>query len=156
MIDSVQGWRSKWFYLRDRPASGHRSDLPRFTDVLEATPKKSWQNDLTAEETMIVDDFYEKVLDMKNASGQTMIGNEITVVFLKRRIHLVMFRAHQMWLYYGPKEVIQINTAELSEKELLDEVRHLTYFSQEDSIPLMALQDPYELHHLPADVILLS
>ncbi|KAK1596492.1 hypothetical protein QYE76_018976 [Lolium multiflorum] len=39
----VQGWRSKWFYLTDRPASGHRSDLPKFSDVLEATPKKSWQ-----------------------------------------------------------------------------------------------------------------
>jgi hypothetical protein len=45
--------------------------------------------------------------------------------------------------------------AELSEKELLDEVRRLTHLSQEDSIPLVAFQDPYELHHLPAEVILL-
>jgi hypothetical protein len=49
--------------------------------------------------------------------------------------------------------VTQINAAELSEKEILNEVRRLTYFSQEDYIPLVALQDLYELHHLPAEVI---
>ncbi|KAM0863262.1 hypothetical protein ACQ4PT_044707 [Festuca glaucescens] len=50
MRESVQGWRSKWFYLRDHPASGHRSNLPPFEYVLEAVPKKSWQNALTIEE----------------------------------------------------------------------------------------------------------
>jgi hypothetical protein len=60
-----------------------------------------------------------------------------------------------MWSYSGPKDVTRINAIELSEKELLDEVRRLTYFSQEDSIPPVALQDPYELHHLPTEVILL-
>jgi hypothetical protein len=60
-----------------------------------------------------------------------------------------------MWSYSGPKDVTRINAIELSKKELLDEVRRLTYFSQEDSIPLVALQDPYELHHLPTEVILL-
>ncbi|KAM0855257.1 hypothetical protein ACQ4PT_049891 [Festuca glaucescens] len=121
MKDSVQGWRSKWFYLRDRPGSGHRSDLPKFTDILEATPKKSWQNILTAEEKPVADDLYEKVLGMKNAGGQTMIGTEIAAMFLKRRIQPVMSIAHQMWLYTGAKDVTQINAAELSEKDLLDE-----------------------------------
>jgi hypothetical protein len=93
---------------------------------------------------------------MENAGGQTMIGLEIADVFLKRHIQQVMSRAHQMWFYTGAKYVTQINTAELLEKELLDEVRRLTYFSPEDSIPLVALQDPYEFHHLPAKVILLS
>jgi hypothetical protein len=48
------------------------------------------------------------------------------------------------------------NAVDLSEKELLDEVRRLTYFSQEDTIPMVALQGPYELRHLPAEVTLLS
>jgi hypothetical protein len=69
MKESVQGWRSNWFYLRDRPALGHRSNLPKFTDILEATLKKSWQNILTAKERLIAGDLYEKVLDMKIAGG---------------------------------------------------------------------------------------
>ena len=61
-----------------------------------------------------------------------------------------------MWLYTGTKDSTRINAADLSEKELQDEVRRLTHFSQEDTIPLEALQDPYDLRHLPAEVILLS
>jgi hypothetical protein len=82
-----------------------------------------------------------------------MIGTEVADVFLKRRIQPVMFRAHQMWFYSGSKDETRINAAELSDKKLLDEVRRLTYFSQEDSITLVALQDPNELTHFPAEVI---
>ncbi|KAK1600849.1 hypothetical protein QYE76_018838 [Lolium multiflorum] len=41
MRESVQGWRQKWFYLRDQQAPNHRFNLPKFSDVLEAKPKKS-------------------------------------------------------------------------------------------------------------------
>ena len=96
---------------------------------------------------------YDRILEIKDADGQTMIGTEVVVVFLRRRIQPVMSRAHQMWLYSGPKDETRINVAELSEKELLDEVRRLTHFSQEDSIPLLALHDPYDLTHQPVEVI---
>jgi hypothetical protein len=47
----------------------------------------------------------------------------------------------------------RVNIAELSEKELLDEVRRLTHFSQEDSIPLIALQYPFDSDNQPSEVI---
>jgi hypothetical protein len=62
------------------------------------TLKKSWRNILTAQEKLIADDLYEKVLDMKNAGGKTMIDTEVVVVFLNHHIQPVMSRAHQMWL----------------------------------------------------------
>jgi hypothetical protein len=46
----------------------------------------------------------------------------------------------------------RVNVAELSEKELLDEVRWLIHFSQADSIPLLALRDPFDLDHQPLEV----
>jgi hypothetical protein len=84
---------------------------------------------LTAEEKVVADKLYERVLDIKNANGQTMIGTEVVAVFLRRRIQPVMSIAHQTWLYSGSKDETRINVAELLEKELLDEVRCLTYFS---------------------------
>jgi hypothetical protein len=60
MRESVQGWRSKWFYLRDQPTSGHNTGLPKFVDVLEETPKKSWRNIFTAEEKVVANGLYEK------------------------------------------------------------------------------------------------
>ncbi|KAK1612844.1 hypothetical protein QYE76_036517 [Lolium multiflorum] len=41
MKESVQGWRNKWFYLRDPIVPGRCSNLPPFEDVLIAKPKKS-------------------------------------------------------------------------------------------------------------------
>jgi ligand-binding SRPBCC domain-containing protein len=42
---SVQGWRLKWLYIRDSSAADMQ--LPRFTDVLEVMPKRSWKNILS-------------------------------------------------------------------------------------------------------------
>ena len=81
-----------------------------------------------------------------------MIGTEVAAVFLMRRVQPIMSRAHPMWLYSGRKDETRVNVAELSEKELLDEVRRLTLFRQEDSIPLISPQPPFDAEHLPTEV----
>lgn len=129
MRESVQGWRLKWFYLRDPLTADRDTRLPKLVNVLEAIPKQSWKNILTAEENVVADKLFERILEMKKSDGQTMNGTEIVDVFLKRRVQPVMSRAHQLWLYSGLKDKTQINAAELSEKEVLDEVRRLTHFS---------------------------
>jgi hypothetical protein len=151
MRESVQGWRLKWFYIRD--SSAIDTQLPQFTDVLEAVPKKSWKNILSPDERPTVDRLFERFLRIKESDGQTMIGTEVAAVFLKRRVQPIMSRAHPMWLYSGSKDETRVNVAELSEKELLDEVRRLTLFSQEDSIPLISLQPPFDADHPPTEVI---
>ncbi|KAK1698021.1 hypothetical protein QYE76_014718 [Lolium multiflorum] len=150
MRESVQGCRLKWFYLKYSSATN--MCLPKFVDVLEAVPKKSWKNILTSEEKPVVDKLFDRIIRIKESDGQTMMGTKIVAVFLKRHIQPVMSRAHQMWLYSGPKDETRINVAELSEKELLDEVRCFNHFSQEDSIPLLALLEPYDFEHQPTEV----
>ncbi|KAK1628534.1 hypothetical protein QYE76_002849 [Lolium multiflorum] len=61
-----------------------------------------------------------------------------------------------MWLYSGSKDETRINIAELSEKELLDEVRRLTLFSQEDSIPLISSYSPLDADHPPSEIPIVS
>jgi hypothetical protein len=154
MWESVQGWRLKWFYIRDSPTA--ELQLPRFSDVLEAKPKQSWKNTLSPDEKPVVDRLFNRFLRIKEADGQTMIGTEVAAVFLKRRVQPIMVRAHPMWLYSGPKDETRINAAKLSEKELLDEVRHLTHFSQEDSTPLTSSHLPFDADHPPTEVISFS
>ena len=81
-----------------------------------------------------------------------MIGTEVAAVFSIRRVQPIMCRAHPMWLYSGPRDETRVNIAELSEKELLNEVRRLTLFSQEDSIPLISPQLPFDADHPPTEV----
>ncbi|KAK1681115.1 hypothetical protein QYE76_041963 [Lolium multiflorum] len=56
----------------------------------------------------------------------------------------------------GPKDETRINDADLSEKELLDEVRRLTSFNQEDSIPLISSYAPFDVDHPPAGILMPS
>ncbi|KAM0872464.1 hypothetical protein ACQ4PT_038708 [Festuca glaucescens] len=149
MKESVQGWRQKWFYLRDIPAPGRRSNLPPFKDVLSAVPKKSWRNTLTAEESAIADQLYEKVMDLKNAEGLTMYGTEVVSVFIKRRVQPLMSRPHQLWMYTGASDKSRVSLADLFEEELRDEVRRLTRLSQKDNIVLTSARPPLDLKHLP-------
>jgi hypothetical protein len=116
-------------------------------------PKKSWQNTLTAEESAIADQLYEKVLDLKNAGGQTMCGTEVVAVFLKCRVQPAMSRVHQLWLHTSAKDKSRINPADFSEEDLRDEVRRLTCLSQKDIIVMSSARLPLDFKHLPSEVI---
>ncbi|KAK1667897.1 hypothetical protein QYE76_056056 [Lolium multiflorum] len=151
MKESVQGWRNKWFYLRDTPVSGRRSNLPPFEDVLVAQPKKSWRNALSPEEKVTADKLFDQVIDLKNTGGLTMCGTEIVSVFLQRRVQPLMSRPHQLWLYSGKNDKSRVSSADLSADELRDEVRRLTCLSMKDNIVLTSARPLYDLHHLPAE-----
>ncbi|KAK1612931.1 hypothetical protein QYE76_036604 [Lolium multiflorum] len=151
MKESVQGWRHKWFYLRDTPVPGRRSNLPPFKDVLVAQPKKSWRNTLSPEENATADELFEQVVDLKNVGGLTMCGTEVVSVFLKRRVQPLMSRPHQLWMYSGKNDASRVNSADLSDEVLHDEVRRLTCFSMKDTIVLTSARSPYDLKHLPAE-----
>ncbi|KAK1681519.1 hypothetical protein QYE76_042367 [Lolium multiflorum] len=77
MKESVQGWRNKWFYLRDLAVSGQHPNLPPFEDKLVANAKKSWQNALSPEERVIADKLFDQVVTLKNTGGLTMCGTEV-------------------------------------------------------------------------------
>ncbi|KAK1651671.1 hypothetical protein QYE76_069476 [Lolium multiflorum] len=151
MKESVQGWRHKWFYLRDTPVPGRRSNLPPVVDVLVAEPKKSWQNVLSPEESAHADKLFEQFVDLKNAGGLTMCGTEVVSVFLKRRVQPLMSRPHQLWMYTGEGDKSRVSSVDLSDEELCDEVRRLTHYSMKDTIALTSARPPFDLTHLPAE-----
>jgi hypothetical protein len=153
MKESVQGWRNKWFYLRDPIVPGRRSNLPPFEDVLIAKPKKSWRNTLSPEEKVVADRLFDQVIVLKNTGGLTMCGTEVVSVFLQRRVQPLMSRPHQLWLYTGKSDKSRVISADLSAEELRDEVRRLTCLSMKDNIILTSARPPYDLHHLPTEVI---
>ncbi|KAK1617700.1 hypothetical protein QYE76_023217 [Lolium multiflorum] len=151
MKESVQGWRNKWFYLRDPLVPGRRSNLPPFEDKLIAKPKKSWQNVLSPEERATADRLFEQVVTLKNTGGLTMCGTEVVSVFLQRRVQPLMSRPHQLWLYTGKDDGSRVSSADLSAEDLRDEVRRLTCLSMRDNIVLTSARPPYDSDHLPSE-----
>ncbi|KAK1573732.1 hypothetical protein QYE76_027171 [Lolium multiflorum] len=152
MKESVQGWRNKWFYLRDPAVSGRRSNLPPFDDVLVAHKKKSWNNALSPEEKATADELFKQIVTLKNSGGMTMRGTEVVSVFLQRRVQPLMSRPHQLWLFTGKNDKSRVNSADLSAEELQNEVRRLTCLSSKDTIILTSARPPYDFKHLPSEV----
>ncbi|KAK1695950.1 hypothetical protein QYE76_012647 [Lolium multiflorum] len=151
MKESVQGWRNKWFYLRDPVVPGRRSNLPPFEDKLIAKPKKSWRNALSPEERVTADRLFDQVVVLKNTGGLTMCGTEVVSVFLQRRVQPLMSQPRQLWLYTGKGDKSWVSSADLSADELRDEVRRLTCLGMKDNIVLTSARSPYDLHHLPTE-----
>ncbi|KAK1632442.1 hypothetical protein QYE76_006757 [Lolium multiflorum] len=60
MKESVQGWRNKWFYLRDPCGFEAAPEPSPFEDKLVAKPKKSWHA-LSPEERVIADKLFDQV-----------------------------------------------------------------------------------------------
>jgi hypothetical protein len=82
-----------------------------------------------------------------------MCGTEMVSVFLKRSVQPAMSRAHQLWTYTGAADKSRISPTDLSEKDLQDEMRHLTCLSQRNTIVMTLARPPLDLKHLPAEVI---
>ncbi|KAK1641667.1 hypothetical protein QYE76_059472 [Lolium multiflorum] len=153
MKESVQGWRNKWFYLRDPSVSGRCSNLPPFEDKLIAKPKKSWQNTLSPDEKLTADRLFDQIVALKNTGGLTMCGTEVVSVFLQRRVQPLMSRPHQLWLYSGKDDESKVISADLSADDLRDEVRRLTCLSKNDNIVLISARPPYDADHPPTKAL---
>lgn len=151
LVESVQGWKQKWFYLREN-APNSRSALPPFKDVSVIKPKKSWRNTISPEESEVVEELYNRLQNLTSIGGQEMLGTEFVALYMKRRIQPLQQRSHGMWLYTGSTDTTRVGK-DLSDKELKDEVRRLTCFTTTDDIPLEALVKAYELSHLPDSVM---
>ncbi|KAK1680884.1 hypothetical protein QYE76_041732 [Lolium multiflorum] len=151
MKESVQGWRNKWFYLRDPLVPGRRSNLPPFEDKLIAKPKKSWQNTLSPEERLTADRLFDQIVILRNTEGLKMCGTEVVSVFLQRRVQPLMSRPHQLWLYTGKDDESRVSSADLSAEDLRDEVRRLTCLSMKDNIVLTSARSPYDSDHPPTE-----
>ncbi|KAK1644563.1 hypothetical protein QYE76_062368 [Lolium multiflorum] len=140
MKESVQGWRNKWFYLRD-PAV----QISPFLTM-------SWNNALSLEEKGTTDELFKQIVILKNSGGMTMRGTEVVSVFLQRRVQPLMSRPHQLWLFAGKNDKSRVNSADLSADELQNEVRRLTCLSTKDTIVLTSARPPYDSKHPPSEV----
>jgi hypothetical protein len=47
------GWRTKWFYAKDKPSAGQEFGLEEFRPTSVLRPRASWTHELTDEEMKI-------------------------------------------------------------------------------------------------------
>ena len=111
-LESVIGWKSKWFYAKDTASD---SNEPLVNMDARVAQRASWKNVLTLEESTQTDEYITRIEELKDAG---LTGVHLSSIFLKRRVQPLRTRSVFMWEYRGTEDTSRLRVDELSSTEL--------------------------------------
>jgi hypothetical protein len=150
MAASVQGWRKKWFYIKDQKnSSSDQYSIAPF-DANKELKKLSWDCPPTEAEMEDIKPLLARIQSLKSASGGALLGTQLMVFFLQRRIQPLQHRVSKLWSYSGLEDSSQVSAADIDKKDLNKRVRALTTLTKDDEIPVLASNFFDSEHPLPA------
>jgi hypothetical protein len=132
MAASVQGWRKKWFYIKDqKTASSDKFGIAPFDANKNLMKLTSWDSPPTEAEIDDIKPLLTRIQSLKSATGGALIGMQLMVFFLQRRIQPLQARVSKLWSYSGSKEPSRVSKEDLEKKGLDKRVRALTTLMKE-------------------------
>jgi hypothetical protein len=99
--ESVQGWRKKWFYIRDEAGASQVHGLPEFSPDAIIKKKKSWKHKLATSEVEEASKLFTQVATLQSTAGKEVTGIHLISTFIRRRVQPLQVRVHAMWMYEG-------------------------------------------------------
>jgi hypothetical protein len=143
-LESVQGWRQKWFYIKDVTIGDQTFGLPAFDADALVKKRPSWIAQPTGVETEEADILMEKVLKLQTTAGREVTGIHLLAIMAKRRVQPLRARVHALWAYGGASDPTRSRAVELSDAEAEKLVRSLTKLTDEDPCDMNSPVPPYE------------
>jgi hypothetical protein len=102
MAASMQGWRQKWFYIKDQMAvASDKYGLPFFDANQSLTKLTTWDAPPSEAEVKVIKPLLTHIQRLKSAAGGGLIGTQLMAFFLRRRIQPLQSRASKLWSYSG-------------------------------------------------------
>jgi hypothetical protein len=87
MSASVQGWRTKWFYIKDRKSSSEDEyGLVPFDASKELKKLASWDSPPTDAEMERIAPLLTRIQALKGGKGGALSGIQLMAFFVQRRI----------------------------------------------------------------------
>jgi hypothetical protein len=126
MLESNSGWRTKWFYAKDKSIAGQNFGLEEFRPTTTIRPRASWPHELSEEEMKITQPLMEKIQQLWAMPRKELSGLQLIYTFIERRIQSLAVRAHCMWYYTNRRDSTRISSEELKEAKIDDGVRAIT------------------------------
>jgi hypothetical protein len=151
MAASVQGWRKKWFYIKDQKtsSSNHYGIVP-FDANKELTKLSSWDSPPTEAETEDIKPLLAHIQRLKSATGGALSRMQLMAFFLQRRIQPLQHRVSKLWSYSGSENLSRVSKEDLDKKDLDKQVRALTTLTKDDEILALTSDFFNSAHPLPA------
>jgi hypothetical protein len=126
MPENNPGWRTKWFYARDKSSAGQNFGLEEFQPTTIIQSQASWAHELSEEEMKITQPLMEKIHQLWTTSRKELSCLQLIRTFIERRIQPLATRAHCMWDYTGHWDPTRFSSDKLKEAEIDDGVCAVT------------------------------
>jgi hypothetical protein len=85
MAASVQGWKKKWFYIKDqKTASSDKFGMAHFDANKNLMKLTSWDSTPTEAEIEGIKPLLTRIHILKSATGGALTGTQLMVFFLQR------------------------------------------------------------------------
>jgi hypothetical protein len=78
------GWRTKWFYAKDKFSDGENFGLEEFQNTTILRPRVSWRHDLSDEEMKITEPLMEKIEQLSSTPQKELLGLQLIRTFIER------------------------------------------------------------------------
>jgi hypothetical protein len=97
MAASVQGWRKKWFYIKDRKvSSSYQYGIAPFDASKEVKKLASWDLPPTEAEMEEIKPLLACIQELKSGKGGTLSGTQLMAFFLQRRVQPLQHRLSKL------------------------------------------------------------
>jgi hypothetical protein len=91
------GWRTKWFYGKDKSSAGEDFGLEEFWATTILRPRVSWRHELSDEEMKITEPLMEKIQQLRATPKKELSGVQLIQTFIEHRVQPLAAQAHCMW-----------------------------------------------------------
>jgi hypothetical protein len=132
---SVQGWRTKWFYIQDRKASlEDQYGLAPFDASKEVKKLASWDALPSDEEIEQVLPLLSRIQALKGGKGGALLGIQLMAFFVQRRVQPLQRRLTKLWSYSGLEDPARVSEDLIEKKDVDKRVRSLTKLTKEHAV----------------------
>jgi hypothetical protein len=119
MVVSVQGWRKKWFYIKDhKTASSEKFVIAPFDANKSLTKQTSWDSPPMDTEIKDIKPLPSRIQSLKSATRGALTGTQLMAFFLQRRIQPLQASVSKLWSYFGSKDPSRVSKQDLEKKGL--------------------------------------
>jgi hypothetical protein len=156
MAASVQGWRTKWFYIKDRKiSSSDNYSIAPFDASQELKKLASWDSPPTEAEMEEIKLLLARIQLLKGGRGGAISGTQLMAFFLQRRVQPLQHRLSKLWTFSGLEDPSRVSEDLMVKKDLDKRVRALTTLTKDHEVADLAASYFDSEHPLPT-VFLLS
>jgi hypothetical protein len=156
MAASIQGWKKRWFYIKDQKnSSSDQYGIAPFDANKELKKLSSWDSPPMEAEMEDIKPLLARIQALKSATGGALSGTQLMSFFLQWRIQPLQNRISKLWSYYGLEDSSQVSEEDIDKKDLDMRVRALTTLTKDHEIPALAA-DFFDFEHPLPTVCALS